>query len=104
MNVSGDVPGSGLGLDGIDADSDLAELGAVVMHGLEHDMDGDGILDTVSISSEDALLVVTDADLDGTVDHITVVEHDGDYAAWEFRHVGAEDVTWERTDHGKLTE
>ena len=106
MNVSGDLPG-GLDLDGLDrlgAGSDLTDLDRVEMPGFEHDTDNDGILDTMSLSSDDAIVVLTDTDLDGAADHLTVVEHDGDYAAWEFRHVEAQDVTWERTDHGKLGE
>ncbi|MBJ8347708.1 DUF6802 family protein [Antrihabitans sp. YC2-6] len=86
----------------LDAAADLGDLGTVELASPQHDLDGDGVLDTVTLSNDDALLVATDADLDGAIDHLTIVDRDGDFSAWEFRHFGGDEARWERTDHGKL--
>ena len=91
------------GLSGLDADSQLGDLGPLPLDHPVQDIDGDGVADTVTRSTGSALTVATDADTDGFVDHLTIIDRAGGYASWEFHHT-ADGGRWERTDGGKLTE
>ncbi|MFD4366741.1 DUF6802 family protein [Rhodococcus sp. NPDC058521] len=66
------------------------------------DIDGDGILDSVSFQSGDAMIVATDMDGDGTADNVTMVHEDGEYEAWEFHRGEDGQPHWEQTDQGAL--
>ncbi|MFQ6324536.1 DUF6802 family protein [Nocardia sp. NBC_01009] len=100
MVTSGEFPG--LDLPGVDASSSLEGLGPVELHHPTQDIDGDGALDTVTTSGPEAMQVWSDYDHDGVADQVTVVEKDGDYAAWEFHHNPDGTSGWVRTDHGKI--
>lgn len=86
----------------LDPDDLGAGVGAVPLPGLEFDIDGDGILDTRTFESGDALIVATDSDGDGDADHLTIVDGDGEYSAWEFHRDADGRERWERTDSGTL--
>ncbi|MFE3545481.1 DUF6802 family protein [Nocardia sp. NPDC059177] len=102
MVTSGDIPG--LGLPDIDAHSPLSELGAVELHSPAQDLDGDGIVDSYTDTTPDSTNVWSDYDHDGFADHVTVVEGDGDYAAWEYHRHPDGTSEWRRTDQGNLGE
>jgi hypothetical protein len=98
--TSGEFPG--LDLPGIDTSAPLDGLGAVELHHPTQDIDGDGTLDTITTTGDEAMQVWTDYDHDGFADHVTVVEKDGDYGAWEFHRHPDGTSEWVRTDHGKI--
>ncbi|MET7768625.1 DUF6802 family protein [Nocardia sp. NPDC005366] len=100
MITSGEF--AGLDLPDIDISSSLDGLGPVELNHPTQDINGDGILDTETTTGDDAMQVWTDYDHDGIADHVTVVEKDGDYAAWEFHHHPDGTSGWVRTDQGKL--
>ncbi|MGW4529435.1 DUF6802 family protein [Nocardia sp. NPDC004340] len=100
MVTSGDLPG--LDLPGLDAHSELGGLGAVELSHPTQDLDADGLADTVTTGTAHAMQVWTDLDHDGYADHVTVVDSDGDYAAWEFHHNSDGTTAWVRTDGGHL--
>ncbi|MEU6187713.1 DUF6802 family protein [Nocardia sp. NPDC047038] len=100
MVTSGDLPG--LDLPHVDAHSELGGLGAVELHHPTQDIDQDGLLDSVTITGDDAMQVWTDVDHDGFADHVKVVEKDGDYTAWEFHRHPDGTSEWIRTDQGRL--
>ncbi|MBA4857693.1 DUF6802 family protein [Nocardia farcinica] len=102
MVTSGEF--GGLELPGIDTSSSLGGLGPVELEHPIQDIDGDGLLDTATTRGEDAMQVWTDFDHDGIADHVTVVENDGDYSAWEFHRHPDGTSEWVRTDQGKLGE
>ncbi|NMN95693.1 DUF6802 family protein [Antrihabitans stalactiti] len=85
-----------------DGSTSLENLGPVELNHPTQDIDGDGTMDTATVESDEALIVMTDTDLDGYADHVTVVDDSGEFAAWEFRHDENGGVRWERTDHGNL--
>lgn len=66
------------------------------------DLDGDGALDTRAFADPGGVTVASDLDGDGWVDHLTRVESDGEYAAWEPRREADGTVRWDRTDLGRL--
>lgn len=86
----------------IDPDEFGAESGAVSLTGAAFDIDGDGILDTQSFEVDDALVVATDTDADGDADHVTIVDGDGEYSAWEFHRDADGREHWELVDEGGL--
>lgn len=90
-------------LDDLDAGTELGDLGPLPLDHPVQDIDGDGIADTITQSTGTGLVVATDADHDGFVDHLTLIDRAGDYAGWEFHHT-ADGGRWERTDEGRLTE
>ncbi|WP_068274650.1 DUF6802 family protein [Aldersonia kunmingensis] len=91
-------------LSGIDATSELGDLGAVDLQHPTIDLDGDGVLDTATLSDGDSLLVVTDTDLDGLADELTAVDDDGVFASWRYE-VGADGVDgWTEINHGRVGE
>lgn len=92
----------GIDLPDVDAGSPLHDLGEVALAHPAHDIDGDGALDSITESDEHGMRVWTDTDRDGLADHLTVVEKDGDYAAWEFHHHPDGTSEWVRTDRGRL--
>ncbi|MCM6776156.1 hypothetical protein NDR87_19325 [Nocardia sp. CDC159] len=102
MISSGDLPG--LDLPDVDAHSDLGHLGSVELDNPTQDITGDGIADSVTVHGAHALEVWTDMDRDGTADHVSIVEEDGDYASWEFRHNPDGTTEWVRTDQGRIGE
>ncbi|QBJ96068.1 hypothetical protein ERC79_08845 [Rhodococcus sp. ABRD24] len=85
-----------------DPDEFGAESGAVQLTELTHDIDGDGILDTLTVESDDAMIVATDMDGDGDADHLTIVHGHGGYSAWEFHRDDSGHERWERIDQGTL--
>ncbi|MEU2122495.1 DUF6802 family protein [Nocardia niwae] len=100
MVTSGDLPG--LDLPHVDAHAELGGLGAVELHHPTQDIDQDGLLDSATITGDDAVQVWTDIDHDGFADHVKVVEKDGDYTAWEFHRHPDGTSEWIRTDQGRL--
>ncbi|WP_040804631.1 DUF6802 family protein [Nocardia concava] len=100
MVTSGDLPG--LDLPGFDAHSELGEMGTVELPHPTQDLDGDGLLDTVTTTTDHAMQVWTDLDHDGLADHVTVVDGGGDYTAWEFHHHPDGTTEWVRSDRGHL--
>ncbi|WP_431964195.1 DUF6802 family protein [Nocardia sp. bgisy134] len=100
MITSGEFPG--MDLPDIDASTPLGGLGAVELDQPTQDINADGILDSITTQGDDAMQVWTDYDHDGFADHVTVVEKDGDYAAWEFHRHPDGSSEWVRTDQGKL--
>ncbi|GGK57048.1 DUF6802 family protein [Nocardia camponoti] len=100
MVTSGEF--SGIGLPHIEAGSNLHDLGPVELAHPTVDISGDGIADSYSHSTPNGTEVWSDYDHDGFADHVTVVEKDGDYAAWEFRRNPDGTSEWHRTDQGKL--
>ncbi|KZM69242.1 DUF6802 family protein [Nocardia terpenica] len=100
MIHSGDLPG--LDLPEVDAHSDLGGLGSIELHHPTQDLTGDGIADTETVHGGHSMEVWTDTDHDGLADHVTIVDTDGDYAAWEFHHHPDGTTEWVRTDQGNL--
>ncbi|MGV9663542.1 DUF6802 family protein [Nocardia niigatensis] len=100
MVTSGDLPG--LELPDLDAHTELGGLGAVELAHPTQDLDGDGLLDTVTTTTEHAMQVWTDLDHDGYADHVTVVDSGGDYSGWEFHHNPDGTTEWVRMDEGHL--
>ncbi|KAA0016306.1 DUF6802 family protein [Antrihabitans cavernicola] len=88
----------------IDASSSLDDLGAVALDHPTQDIDGDGTPDTNTITVDDSLVVVSDIDLDGFADHLSVVDHTGEFASWQFTQGADGEPHWEQTDHGRLGE
>lgn len=78
------------------------DSGAVYLTALAYDVDGDGVLDTQVFEVDDAIVVATDTDADGDTDHLTIVDGDGGYAAWEFHREPDGRERWERVDEGDL--
>lgn len=85
-----------------DPDTFGQDSGAVELTGLTHDVDGDGVLDTVTFTADDAMVVASDMDADGVADHLTFVGDVGEYAAWEFHRDENGSEHWEMTDSGTL--
>ncbi|MGW5105690.1 DUF6802 family protein [Nocardia sp. NPDC004123] len=100
MVTSGDLPG--LELPDLDAHTELGGLGAVELSHPTQDLDADGLLDTVTTSTDHAMQVWTDLDHDGYADHVTVVDSGGDFSAWEFHHNPDGTTEWVRMDVGHL--
>jgi hypothetical protein len=91
-------------LSHVDAVSGLGDLGAVDLHHPSVDLDGDGVLDSATLTGHDSLLVITDTDLDGTADELTVVDDSGEFASWQYevRNDGA--GGWTEIGHGWVGE
>lgn len=88
----------------------------------EADLDGDGFMEAVTLADDRGLTVYTDADGDGTVDHVSTVRFDGSYDSWRLANPTAgtafggftnepeetgtdpdpSPARWERTDHGRI--
>lgn len=100
MIDSGDL--SGLDLPDVDANSDLGGIGAVELNHTNQDIDGDGVLDSDIFHSDDGMEVWSDMDHDGYAEHLSVVESDGDYAAWEFHHYPDGRTEWVQVDKGTM--
>ncbi|MGW0040323.1 DUF6802 family protein [Rhodococcus sp. NPDC003348] len=90
-----------LGEHSVSVESGPAD-GDIVLFDPTVDLDGDGILDTRAFADADGVTVVSDLDGDGRADHLTRVEGDGGYAAWEPRRDADGTVRWDRTDLGQL--
>ncbi|PTR23546.1 hypothetical protein C8K36_109128 [Rhodococcus sp. OK519] len=89
----------------IDPDTFGADSGAVRLTDVAFDIDGDGVLDTQTLEVDDALVVATDTDGDGSADHIVIVGSGvdgGEYSAWEFHRDADGRERWECTDGGTL--
>ncbi|MFD3705098.1 DUF6802 family protein [Nocardia sp. NPDC058658] len=52
--------------------------------------------------ADDKTSIWSDYDHDGLADHVTVVEEDGDYAAWEYHRHPDGTSEWRKTDQGNL--
>ncbi len=100
MFSSEDLPG--LDVPAIDAHSDLGGLGTVELTHPTEDIGGTGIADCETVHDGHSLEVWSDLDHDGLADHVTVVDDDGDFAAWEFHHHPDGTTEWVRTDQGHL--
>lgn len=100
MVSSGEFPG--MDLPDVDASTPLHDLGEVALPHPNQDIDGDGALDSFTETDDRGLRVWTDTDRDGLADHVTAVEQDGDYAAWEFHRHPDGTSEWVRTDQGRL--
>ncbi|MFE5644820.1 DUF6802 family protein [Rhodococcus sp. NPDC056516] len=66
------------------------------------DLDGDGTVDSRVVHSDDAVVIVSDFDRDGSADRLTMIESDGDYSAWECRRDDAGSLVWQKIDAGAL--
>ncbi|MFC4377501.1 DUF6802 family protein [Nocardia halotolerans] len=100
MVTSGEIPG--LGLPDIDAQSSLGGLGPVELQHPSQDLDGNGVVDSITDNDVDSTTIWSDYDADGLADHVTVIENDGDYAAWEYHRFPDGTSEWRRTDQGNL--
>ncbi|TSE00256.1 hypothetical protein FOS14_07430 [Skermania sp. ID1734] len=89
-------------LAALDAHSSLDDLGAVALHNPIQDIDGDGVLDTLTMDSHGGLIVATDLDHDEVVDHVTLLSGSGEFAAWELRGEADGVGHWVQSDHGRL--
>src|SRR5699024_7948236 len=105
---------SSLGLH-VPVGDDVLDLGSP-----EADLDGDGFMEAVTLGDDRGLTVYTDADGDGTVDHVSTVRFDGSYDSWRLANpavgvafggftneAAASDpapapARLERTDHGHI--
>ena len=86
----------------IDASSSLDDLGSVAMEHPTQDIDGDGTLDTNTVTVDHSMVVATDTDLDGFADHLAVVDPSGEYASWQFEPGPDGEAHWVQSDHGRL--
>ncbi|WP_028479304.1 DUF6802 family protein [Nocardia sp. CNY236] len=100
MAGSGEFPG--LNTPDIDSSSSLNGLGPIELQQPTQDIDGDGVLDSVTTTNDGTVQVWTDFDHDGIADHVKIVEEDGDYAAWEFHRRPDGTSEWVRTDKGRI--
>ena len=91
-------------LGDVDAHSQLGGLGSLEIGTPTVDIDGDGTLDTSIQTGPNSLFVLTDTDHDGYADHLTVVDDDGDFSAWDYHHNPNGAAHWEQIDHGKVGE
>jgi hypothetical protein len=66
------------------------------------DLSGHGHPDTETVHGSHAMEVWTDTHHDGHADHVTIMDNDGDYSAWEFHHNPDGTSEWVRTDHGHI--
>lgn len=93
--------------------TDLTDLGSVHLdgqldwaldHAVDHavDIDGDGLGEMTSIDTEDGLVVLGDHDHDGLAERLTVVDHAGQFASWEFCTAEDGSTRWERTNRGTV--
>ena len=98
--TSDDLPG--MHLPDVDAHSDLGGLGAVELHDTTQDIDADGILDSDTVQDPAGTDIWTDTDHDGLADHVSTIDHDGAYGAWEFHQHPDGTSEWVRTDQGEL--
>lgn len=94
----------GLDTSGLDASSSLEGLGPVELTDPTQDIDGDGILDTITATGDGVTSVWTDTDLDGFADRASIVEGDGDYSAWEYHRNPDGTGEWRKTDQGTVGE
>jgi hypothetical protein len=85
----------------LDSHSDLAHLGAVELDHPTTSLAGDGVLDTETVHEGGELIIASDLHHEGFADHLKVVDPDGEYSSWEYRHddTGSH---WVETDHGHL--
>lgn len=90
------------GLPELDPLASQDHLGPVPLHDPTQDIDGDGIPDTGTVSGDTSLTVWSDLDHDGFADHVTSVDHEGDYAAWEYHRNMDGTGSWIQTGHGKM--
>lgn len=88
----------------IDASSALDDLGSLSLHNPTVDLDGDGVLDTSTLTPPDALVVLTDTDHDGQADHLTVVDDSGEFASWQYGVTSDGTAHWTETEHGRVGE
>ena len=101
------LPVAHLSAEGIDPatfgpGSGAVDVGDLTVNLDAFDLDGDGIVDSRVIHSDDALVVVSDFDHDGGVDRVAMVEADGDYSAWECHRDDEGLLVWDRIDAGTL--
>ncbi|MCA2210294.1 DUF6802 family protein [Nocardia rosealba] len=100
MVTSGDIPG--FGLPDIDAHTPLDSLGPVELNSPSQDLDADGVADSLTHTDPNSTTIWSDYDEDGLADHVTVIEEDGDYAAWEYHRHPDGTSEWRKTDQGNL--
>ncbi|MFD4295243.1 DUF6802 family protein [Rhodococcus sp. NPDC058505] len=81
---------------------DAGPLGEFAVTDPTVDLNSDGVLDTATFVDSGGVTVASDLDGDGSADHLTRVEGDGDYAAWEPRRAADGTVHWSRIDAGRL--
>ncbi|TQF69469.1 hypothetical protein FK531_10255 [Rhodococcus spelaei] len=79
-----------------------ADVGELELRDPTVDLDGDGVLDSRTVTGSAGVAIASDLDGDGFADHVTTVEQDGAYAAWEAHRDPDGTLQWERTDHGRL--
>ncbi|MFC4604114.1 DUF6802 family protein [Rhodococcus kronopolitis] len=79
-----------------------ADPGQWALHDPTVDLDGDGVLDTRGYADGDTVLVASDLDGNGYADHLTSVDGDGRYAAWQAQRSETGELRWERTEIGNL--
>jgi hypothetical protein len=91
-------------LSDVHAVSGLGDLGAVDLHHPTVDLDGDGVLDSATLTGDDSLVVVTDTDLNGTADELTVVDDSGEFASWQYEVHGDGAGGWTEIGRGRVGE
>ncbi|MGG7102572.1 DUF6802 family protein [Rhodococcus sp. 24CO] len=105
-----DVPADQLPAEGIDPATFGPGAGTVDVGDLTttfdaFDLDGDGIVDSRVVAPDNdaaAIIVVSDFDRDGAADRVTMVESDGDFAAWECHRDTHGALVWDRIDSGTV--
>ena len=82
---------------------DLADLGPLALEDLgpTADLHEGAIADIVTENTPAGMLVATDSDRDGLVDHLTIIDRTGEYAGWEYRHDEC-GGRWARTSEGTI--
>ena len=88
----------------VDAATELDELGPVGLHSPSVDLDGDAVMDTSTLTTHDSLVVLTDGDLDGQADHLTIVDDSGEFASWKYGVTSDGTAQWTEIEHGRVGE
>jgi len=85
----------------IDSHASLVNLGEIELDHPTTSLGGDGHLDTEIEVSGNEIITASDFEHDGHADNLKVVDSDGEYSSWEYRHDGS-GAHWVETDHGSL--
>jgi hypothetical protein len=86
----------------LDAHAALANLGQIELEHPTTSLGGDGRLDTEVETSGNEVITASDFNHDGIADELKIVDSDGDYSSWEYRHDADGTSHWVETEHGHL--
>jgi hypothetical protein len=89
-------------LSQIDGHASLANLGQIELNHPTTSLGGDGRLDTEVEISGNEVITASDFAHDGYADELKIVDSDGDYSTWEYRHEADGSTQWVETEHGHL--